>query len=250
MLVTPSTKLSSAVVAVTPSTKFSSVVVAVTPSKRFSSAVVAVIPSKVFISEVVAVTPSIMFSSEVVAVTPSSIFSSAVSAVTPSSLLISVVVAVTPSNILTSDVVAVTPSNMFSSAVVTVAPSSMANSVVVTPLTVPVVAIFWLPKSGEILVPAIAADALTSALTIVSSFILALVTAESFILCVCIVWFCSSCAENNNCSLLSFKSAAFTDEPAVYVAFGLSTSVSRKIRILDGLFGISVSYTHLRAHET
>ena len=68
-------------------------------------------------------------------------------------------------------VVAVTPSNIFNSFVVTVAPSNIDNSVVDTPLTVPVVAIFCEPKSGEILVPAIAADALTSALTIVPSAI-------------------------------------------------------------------------------
>ena len=41
------------------------------------------------------------------------------------------------------------------------------------PSTVPVVAIFCEPKSGDILVPAIAAALFTSALTIVSSFILA-----------------------------------------------------------------------------
>ena len=85
------------------------------------------------------------------------------------------------------------------------------------PSTVPVVAIFCEPKSGAIFVPAIAADAFTSALTIapsaifadvtalsailavvtllsailavvtLASLIFAVVTAESFISCVCIV---------------------------------------------------------------
>ena len=50
------------------------------------------------------------------------------------------------------------------------------------PSTVPVVAIFCEPKSGLILVPAIAADAFISALTIVPSVILTLVIAPSFIL--------------------------------------------------------------------
>ena len=86
-----------------------------------------------------------------------------------------------------SDVDAVTPSNLFNSAVLTVAPSNIANSVVVKLLIVPVVAIFCEPKSGATLVPAIAADALTSALTIVPSVILALVIAPSFISCACIV---------------------------------------------------------------
>ena len=41
---------------------------------------------------------------------------------------------------------------------------------------VPVVVVFWLPKSGLILVPAMAADALMSALTRVPSAIIVLVT--------------------------------------------------------------------------
>ena len=99
----------------------------------------------------------------------------------------SLAVAVTPSKMFISDVDAVTPSSLFSSAVLTVAPSNIANSVVDTPLTVPVVAIFCEPKSGATLVPAIAADAFTSALTIAPSTILALVIAPSFISDACIV---------------------------------------------------------------
>ena len=38
--------------------------------------------------------------------------------------------------------------------------------------------------------------------------------------------------------LLLFKSAAFTDDPAVYVALATSTLVSRYIRMLAGLDGI------------
>ena len=38
--------------------------------------------------------------------------------------------------------------------------------------------------------------------------------------------------------LLLFKSAAFTDDPAVYVALAVSTLVSRYIRLLAGLDGI------------
>jgi hypothetical protein len=102
-------------------------------------------------------------------------------------LFISAVDAVTPSKIFSSDVDDVTPSNLFNSAVLTVAPSNIANSVVVKLLIVPVVAIFCEPKSGEILVPAIAADAFMSALTIVPSTILALVIAPSFISDACIV---------------------------------------------------------------
>ena len=91
-------------------------------------------------------------------------------------MLSSVAVAVTPSNIFNSDVDAVTPSKIFNSFVVTVAPSNIDNCVVDTPLTVPVVAIFCEPKSGDILVPAIAADAFTSSFTIVPSFIIVDVT--------------------------------------------------------------------------
>ena len=55
------------------------------------------------------------------------------------------------------------------------------------PSTVPVVAIFCEPKSGAIFVPAIAADAFISALTIVPSAILADVICESAICAVSIL---------------------------------------------------------------
>ena len=76
------------------------------------------------------------------------------------------------------------------------------------------------------------------AVVTLSSLILAVVTASSRMLAVCSSWFCSSCAANNNCLWLALRSAALTDDPAVYVAFALSTSVSRKIRISAGLVGI------------
>ena len=88
-------------------------------------------------------------------------------------------VAVTPSRIFNSAVDAVIPSNVFNSVVLTVAPSNIATSVVVKLLIVPlvdifpVVVIFCEPKSGAILVPAIAAEAFTSASTIVPSSIFA-----------------------------------------------------------------------------
>ena len=74
----PSSRLSSAVVAVTPSSRFSSAAVEVTPSRMFSSAAVEVTPSRMLSSAVVAVTPSSRLSSAAVEVTPSRMFSSAV----------------------------------------------------------------------------------------------------------------------------------------------------------------------------
>ena len=131
------------------------------------------------------------------------------------------------------------------------------------PSTVPVVAIFCDPKSGLILVPAIAADVLISSLTIVpftmfalatvisvgnaplpnfaivtaSFFILDVSIASAFISYDCIrLGTCSSCALYKSCVVLLFKSAAFTDEPGVNSAFAASTLVSRYIRTtpLDG----------------
>ena len=58
------------------------------------------------------------------------------------------------------------------------------RSVTVPTSILPVVITFWLPKLGLIFVPAIAADALTSALTIVPSAILADVTELSISLAV------------------------------------------------------------------
>ena len=129
---------------------------------------------KVFISLAV-------WSSFAVASIVCKLFNCAVEIVAPSNLLISAADAVTPSNVFNSVVDAVIPSNVFNSAVETVAPSNIANSVGVTPLTVPVVVTFWEPKSGEIFVPSIAAALLTSAFTILSSLIFALVIAESSI---------------------------------------------------------------------
>jgi hypothetical protein len=57
---------------------------------------------------------------------------------------------------------------------------------------VPVVTIFCEPKLGDTLVPAMAADALMSALTIVLFSILVLLTAPSFISVVLIIWDCAS----------------------------------------------------------
>ena len=49
---------------------------------------------------------------------------------------------------------------------------------------------------------------------------------------------CSSCALYKSCVVLLFKSAAFTDDPAVNVALAVSTLVSRYMRMLAGLDGI------------
>ena len=48
----------------------------------------------------------------------------------------------------------------------------------------------------------------------------------------------SSCNENIVCSALSFKSAAFTDEPAVNVTLGELTSVLLAIRMITGFAGM------------
>ena len=108
------------------------------------------------------------------------------------------------------------------------------------------------PKLGLILVPAIAALELTSALTILSSiiladatelsansraptesvanceavivsfFILAAVIAKSVTSAVCIL----SCLENNTCSRLLFKSEARIVDPEAKIALALSTFVA------------------------
>ena len=133
-----------------------------------------------------------MFISAVVTVAPSNLLSSALDAVRPFNTFKSLVEPVKPSNLFNSVVEAVSPSNLFNSSVVTVAPSNICSSATSTMFIFPVVKICCEPKSGEILVPAIAAEALMSALTIVPSNIFALVTAPLPNFSSRTSWFCNS----------------------------------------------------------
>ena len=80
---------------------------------------------------------------------------------------------------------------------------------------------------------AIFAPVIASALILLVSIALSSISYECIRLGIC-----SSCALYKSCVVLLFKSAAFTDDPAVNVALAESTLVSRYIRMLAGLDGI------------